>query len=333
MHDYKEWYKVLDRELEDHMNAFIECPDVDELCRVEKLLKATVKLQEKETYDLMFKCLEECFGYDREEGEFEDKNGGGEMMLYAIYNAYSPARMNKRGMGDYPTTYRGGQTMGRGYDHGVMNGDRYGERSTDRSMYPYHEYGYDMMDGYMNAYDGRSERMYDSRTGEYRTDGNRDGDRYMNDSRGRDGRSSRDSRRERDSRGRYMNRIYNMADDHDMKKSMGKLTEKQKSEWVNDLESEDGRSGEIFTKQEIESIARKNGIKFEDYDISTLWAIANSLYSDYCGVISKIPNANTPSTWVRMAVAFLEDEDSQLSPDEKAAAYFHNIVDADGEKD
>lgn len=324
MHDYKEWNKVLCKELLDHMEEYTKCPNVDELCRVEKLAKTIVKMQEMETYDLMFKCLEDCFGYDREKGEFEDKDGGSEMMMYAIYNAYSPARMNKRGMGDYTTTYRGGQSMRRGYDRGVMNGDRYGEYSSDKSMHPYHEYGYGMMDGYMNAYDGRSERMYDSRTGEYRTDGNRDGDRYMNASRGRDGRSIRDSRRERDSRGRFMN----LAEHHmEEKQKMKKLTENEKREWLENLENADGTTGPMWDKEQTTAVAKKIGIKFDEFSESDFNVAMNVMYSDYCEAIEKA-GINKPEVYARLAKAFLTDEDG---PDgaKKLSLYFKNIVEAE----
>lgn len=309
MHDYKNWNKALCKELCEYMECFEHEPTVETLCIVEKLAKTIVKIQEMEAYDAMRDYIEEEFGYDSDTGEFRSRKGYGDWKMGGYYNAYVPGRMT-RTEPYYHTTGRGDG----------MNGNRYGERSTDRSMYPYGEYGW------MNAYDGDRSRMGDDRRYGDR-DGRRDGD-YMNAGRGRE----RGERR-RDERGRYTERIYNMADDHDMKKGMKKLSEKQKDEWVQGLESEDGRTGEIFTKQEVESIARKNNVKFDDYDLSTLWAVTNSLYSDYCAVISKIPNANTPSTWVKMAVAFLDDSDSDLTPDQKAAAYFHNIVDAEGEDD
>lgn len=330
MHDYKDWHQFLSKELCEHMDCLQENHDIDNLCIVEKIAKIIVKLYEAEAYELMFDCLEDCFGYDREEHEFEDKDGGNDYIMYAIYNSYNPARMT-RGTPYYPSIGKNGQWMDRDYDRGAMNGGgRYGEYSTDRAMrYPYGEYEYSMMNGYMNAADrsrmNGNDMRSDGRNSDYRNN-NRSSD-WRDDS--RDGAYLNAGRR-RDSRGRYTERIYNMADDHDMKKGMSKLSEKQKDEWVSDLLSEDGREGEIFTKQEIESIARKNNIKMEDYDLSTLWAVTNALYSDYCLVLSKIPNANTPSTWVKMAVAFLEDSDSDLTPDQKAAAYFHNIVDAEG---
>lgn len=331
-HSYKAWHKALSKELCEYMDCFVEKQSKEAFCMAKDLIKTIKNLYEIEAYEIMFDCLEDHFGYDREDHEFEDKDGGMEYVLLHIQNAYNPTRMTG-GTSRYPTTT--------GYGYGTGADRRYGEHSTDRSMYP----------GWMNMVDGRgsnggSRGGNGSRTGgmsgrngsyqnhympydhPYDEDWDEDDDYYGERKFMNAGRGGRGGNQRRDSRGRYTRRIYNMADDHDVKKSLKALTPKEMEQWVKDLESEDGRTGEIFSKSEIESIARKHNINFEDedYDLNTLWLMANVMYSDYAQVISKMPNGNQPINYVKLAIAFLDDPDVDLEPEMKVAKYYRSIV-------
>lgn len=350
-HDYKCWHKALSKELCEYMDCFESNPDVETLCIVEKLSKTMVKLYEMEAYEIMFDCLEDCFGYDRDEHEFEDKDGGGmDYVMFSIYNAYNPARMT-RGTPHYPSTT--GREYGTGVDH------RYGEYTgTDRSMMPYGT-GW----GMMNAADGRgmNGRNGTNGNGGYRGDngmGGRTGDNgsrgasyqnhyypddpsygdwdddeygekyrrgnWMNADRG-GRRGERGGRRERDSRGRYMN----MAERKETKERIKKLSDSERKEWLENLENEDGTTGPMWDKNETTAIGKKLGVKFDEFS-EDAWNLAmNLLYSDYCVAIEKSgPNVNKPETFGRLAKAFMEDSDGP-DGEEKLALYFKNIVEAD----
>lgn len=311
MKDFKNWEKFLCKELEEHMDCLQEKKELEDLCVVEKLAKTIVKLQEMETYCLMIKCLEDEFGYDRETGDFEDKDSSSEWMLYAVKNAYTPSRMTTNPP-YYPTMNRGGQRIGREYGHGeYMNGGRYGERSTDRSMmYPYGEYER----GMMNTYDGRSDRSgmdgrSDGRSGDYRNDWHESD--YMNAVRGG---------RRRDSRGRYMN----MADIEKAKKTKP-LTEKEIDEWMKDLISENGVEGPMWDVDQTNALAKKIGVTFKDYTQKEFNAVVNMLYSDMSAALDANGQPAKAETYARMAKSWLEDIDG-LDGSRRLAVYYHEIV-------
>lgn len=171
---------------------------------------------------------------------------------------------------------------------------------------------YDMYDGmYMNRVDGRMERR------DGRMDHRMDMDIY-------------DRVRSRDSRGRYNGGrdgygIYNMAHRDDMKRK-DKLSDKEIKEWMENLESNSGERGPMWTKEEIESIAKKDGIKFDKFSEEEFYAIVNSMYADYCEVGEKF-GVDKPSFYVALAKCFMDDPDAiGGGGSEKLAAYYEYVV-------
>lgn len=169
------------------------------------------------------------------------------------------------------------------------------------------------------------DRMYNRGDNERRD--NRDGD-YMNDGRGR----SRDSRgRYNDGRGMdgkdYPYGIYNIAHMDGMKHK-DKLSDKEIKEWMEGLESESGERGPMWTKEEIESVAKKEGINFDKFSLEALFAATNMMYSDYCETGEKF-NVDRPAFYISLAKNFLVDPDSiggEDNGDKKLAAYYEYIV-------
>lgn len=312
---YYDMRKCLCKELACEFEKFETDACLETLKGIKDLIESLVGLAELEASDAMRDYFEDEHGYDSRSGEFKNRLWDDPYRIRNAARRYPTTTMTG---GTYTNPTYTGMPYGGDYD---MYDGMYINRGRERSGGGYERSG-DMRGrsgGYRNH--GKPyERDYED---EWEDDDERYGV-YRNAGRGRRG-----GERRRDSRGRYTNRIYNMADDHDVKKSMKKLTEKEKDEWVKDLENDDGTRGETFSKAEVESIARKHNIKFDDYDLDTLWLMSNVMYSDYCGVLSKIQNGNQPANYVKLAVAFLDDPDSDLDPEMKVSAYYHNIVDTD----
>lgn len=159
---------------------------------------------------------------------------------------------------------------------------------------------YDMYDGmYMNRGDRRMDRRMDDRM-----DDRMDGNVY---NRGR-------------SRG-----IYNMAHREGMRRK-DKLSDKEIKEWMENLESNSGERGPMWTKEEIESVAKKEGIKFDKFSLEELYATANAMYSDYNEVGEKF-GVDRPAFYLALAKSFLDDPDAiGGGGEEKLAAYYEYVV-------
>lgn len=93
-----------------------------------------------------------------------------------------------------------------------------------------------------------------------------------------------------------------------------KLTPKEIRKWSKEL---DGK----FTTEQVEQIARQIGIKFDEFEPELLTVIANMMASDY----GKATNVDM-MTAIKMAKAFLCDEDFDGTPEEKAYLYYTAIV-------
>lgn len=103
-----------------------------------------------------------------------------------------------------------------------------------------------------------------------------------------------------------------------------RLSKKEIKKWEKDLENADGSKGPKYTMEQVMPIAQQVGIRFEEFSPELLTAIANMFYSDYCKVLG-----NDLTIYVKLAKAFLEDDDFDGSPEEKAYLYYTCIVEKD----
>lgn len=130
--------------------------------------------------------------------------------------------------------------------------------------------------------------------------------------------------------GQDMNRdgyrgIYNMAHMDGMKHKE-KLTPQEIQKWMDSLESESGERGPMWSKEEIEAVAKKEGIKFDEFTPEELYAVTNMMYSDYCET-GEAFNIDKPAFYISLAKNFLVDPDAVGEGGEKKlAAYYEYVV-------
>ena len=123
----------------------------------------------------------------------------------------------------------------------------------------------------------------------------------------------------------YFNGYYDMGSDYEMGRDGAyKLSSKDIKKWEKGLENADGTKGKKWDTDQIRQVAQQHGIRFEEYSPELLTAVANMLYSDYCKVLGA-----DMMLYVKMAKAFLEDDDFDGEPEEKAMLYYKCIVSKD----
>lgn len=103
-----------------------------------------------------------------------------------------------------------------------------------------------------------------------------------------------------------------------------KLSSKEIKKWEKDLENADGTKGKKFDTEKVMHAAQQMNIKFDEYSPELLSAITNMMYSDYCKVLG-----GDLMIYVKLAKAFLEDDDFEGEPEEKAMLYYKCIVSKD----
>lgn len=103
-----------------------------------------------------------------------------------------------------------------------------------------------------------------------------------------------------------------------------KLSSKDLKKWEKELENADGTKGKKWDSDQIKQVAQQHGIRFDEYRPETLTAVANMLYSDYCKVLGA-----DMMLYVKLAKAFLEDDDFEGEPEEKVMLYYKCIVSKD----
>lgn len=104
-----------------------------------------------------------------------------------------------------------------------------------------------------------------------------------------------------------------------------KMTDEEYKEWMQNLVNSDGTDGSKWTKQQIESEAKKIGLDYSGIGIDALWACVNMMYSDYCEVAQKY-GVNNPGFYIHLADAFLNDDDFDGTGKEKLSIYYHTIA-------
>ena len=247
-------------------------------------------------------------------------------------NRYAQDMMSRRSMRDGRNPYgsRGGYVMssrGRGRDRAME--DMACGRGRNRDM-ARGRMGNDYNYGTDARYDYNTER---SGGQDYRDYAENDMGRYSMDYE-QSGQSSRDYEYEQDGHyGNYkpveamgyFNGYYDMGSDYDMRRDGGyKLSTKDIKKWEKELEGADGTKGKKWEVDQIRQVAQQMNIHFDEYRPETLTAVANSLYSDYCKVLG-----SDMMIYVKMAKAFLEDDDFEGEPEEKAMLYYKCIVSKD----
>lgn len=150
--------------------------------------------------------------------------------------------------------------------------------------------------------------------------------------RGRDSRDMRDMRDYEDDE-RYFEYEDDERDYRDYESDMRdyndmpiRLTKTDMHKWKKTMKNEDGTKGEHYPLEEVEKVAEKIGVRFNEYSEKEFCIAVNMMYSDYCSVIKKyVPPDRVLHFCAELAKAFLEDEDGP-EPSEKLALYFHCIV-------
>ena len=205
--------------------------------------------------------------------------------------------------GDYGYDRMGDMARNREYDR------RYSDRNYKSSNYS--------MDSMGNQYDREYGRDNASRRAGYFDYTTQDGNYDMNY--GHDYRYDRN-----DMYGHDMNYDYgyDMARYRDYGESEYKLTPSEIRKWEKGLESADGTKGAKFQPEQVKQVAQSLGIDFKEFSPELLSAVTNSLYSDYCKILG-----SDIVTYVKMAKAFLMDDDFDGEPEEKAYLYYTSIVD------
>ena len=252
-------------------------------------------------------------------------------------NRYARDMMSRRGMRDGRNPYgsRGGYVVssrGRGRDRASedmrrnrdMTDMARGRGGRDYNMNDYN-YGNDSRYDYNSEYSGRQD---------YRDYAEHDMGRYSMDYE-QSRQSGRDYDYEQD--GHYgrtyypieamgtFNGYYGMGEEdygyYGRDGGSGKLSTKEIKKWEKEMENADGSKGKKWQVDQIKQVAQQQGIRFDEFRPETLTAVANMLYSDYCKVLG-----SDMMIYVKLAKAFLEDDDFEGDPEEKVMLYYKCIV-------
>lgn len=90
-------------------------------------------------------------------------------------------------------------------------------------------------------------------------------------------------------------------------------------EWTRNMRNEDGTKGAHWEMEQVEKLMSQRGIQ---YDAPTIYAVMNSLYSDYCKVLKKY-GVTSPEAYLDLALAWVNDTDAVK---DKTLKYFDYIV-------
>lgn len=103
-----------------------------------------------------------------------------------------------------------------------------------------------------------------------------------------------------------------------------KLSRREIKKWEKELEGADGTKGPKWQVDQVKQVAQQHGIKFDEYSPELFAVIMNALYADYCKVLGA-----DPGMYAKLAKAWLEDDDFEGEPEEKAMLYYKCIVSKD----
>lgn len=105
-----------------------------------------------------------------------------------------------------------------------------------------------------------------------------------------------------------------------------KLSRREIKKWEKGLENADGTKGAKWQVDQIKQIAQQQGIKFDEYSPELFAVVMNALYADYCKVLGA-----DPMMYAKLTKAWLEDDDFEGEPEEKAMLYYKCIVAKDND--
>lgn len=114
---------------------------------------------------------------------------------------------------------------------------------------------------------------------------------------------------------------YNTQDYGYGRDGANKLSRREIKKWEKELEGADGTKGPKWQVEQIKPIAQQQGIKFDEYSPELFAVVMNALYSDYCKVLGA-----DPIMYAKLTKAWLEDDDFDGEPEEKAMLYYKCIV-------
>lgn len=215
------------------------------------------------------------------------------------------------------------------------NRNPYGSRGgyVDSRMDMYGDMNYERDGNDMNYGRGRdmnydrgygNDMMYDKRDMAYD---------YADRNYGRDYNSGYGDRRSEKPYGRPNYGFDSMGDERDGQRDYAytdahgtKLTKKDIKKWEKHLENADGTMGRKYSKDQILPAAQQLGIKFNEYSEDEFAMAVNMLYSDYCKSVG-----GDMMMYIKMAKAFLEDDDFDGKGSEKLALYYRCIAEQEQE--
>lgn len=96
-----------------------------------------------------------------------------------------------------------------------------------------------------------------------------------------------------------------------------KLSPSEIRKWDAELK----KGGSTYTVDQVRQVAQQHGIRFDEFSPELLTAVANMMHSDFKSVVN-----GDVGMFVKMAKAFLCDEDFDGEPEEKAYLYYNAIV-------
>lgn len=106
----------------------------------------------------------------------------------------------------------------------------------------------------------------------------------------------------------------------------GSLNEEELEDWSHELlEHIDSKDREMLKKEKVIKKAEEMGIKFNEFTPDEFYITALMMYTDYCKVLG---NASL-DLYLRLAKAWLMDDDVQVKGGEKLAVYYDEIVGAE----
>lgn len=102
--------------------------------------------------------------------------------------------------------------------------------------------------------------------------------------------------------------------------AMPRFDREMAEEWTSGMVNEDGTRGPHWNADQVRQVMAQHGMSGDPWKV---YAVLNSVYSDYCKVFRKYGVGDKLDFYVDMAKAWLSDSDAV--PD-KAAAYFEYVV-------
>lgn len=116
---------------------------------------------------------------------------------------------------------------------------------------------------------------------------------------------------------------YDPREDYRYDYESGSLNEEELEDWSHELlEHVDSKDREMLKKEKIIKKAEDMGIKFDMFTPDEFYVTTLMMYTDYCKVLG---NASL-DIYIRLAKAWLMDDDVQTKGGEKLAVYYDEIV-------